>query len=481
MSNQQSNTLSGFIWRFIDRCGAQGVTFVVSIILARLLDPEAYGSVAIVIVITNIMQVFVDSGFGNALIQKKVADELDFSSVFYFNILSCTVMYLGLFFAAPLLAGFYGDAALTSLIRVMGLSLIISGVRNVQQAYAFRHLLFKKYFFATIGGTVCAAIAGIAMAYAGCGVWALVVQHIVTILVGTIVLWFTVKWHPRRMFSLERLKGLFSYGWKLLVSGLLETGYNEVRQLIIGKLYSTADLALYNKGNQFPSVIVTNVNSSINSVLLPTMSKEQDDRERVKAMTRRAIRTSTYIMAPLMVGLAVCAEPIIRLLLTDKWLACVPFLQIACASYFFYPVQTANLNAIKAMGRSDYFLRLEIIKTAVGLVLVLTTMWISVEALACSLLVNSLLCTVINAIPNKKLLHYSWLEQLKDILPNLALAVVMGVPVFLLNYLPLPTIVVLLLQILTGCAIYVGLSVVLKLEVFRYLLNAVKGFLHKGK
>ncbi len=477
--NTRNNAVNGLFWRFLERTGAQLVTFVVSIVLARLLEPTVYGMVALVTVFTNLLQVFVDSGMGNALIQKKDADDLDFSTVFYFNAAICVLLYVVAFLTAPVIANFYNNLELIPIIRVLSLTLIISGLRNVQQAYVSRNMLFRKFFFSTIGATIGSAVIGIAMAYMGCGVWALVGQQLSNMLIGTIILWFVVKWRPKAVFSFGRLKGLFSYGWKLLVSKLIDAVYNDIRSIIIGKKYSEADLAFYNQGKKLPNLIVTNINTSIDSVLLPIMADEQDDRERVKAMTRRAIRTSSYIMAPLMIGMAVCAEPIVRLLLTDKWIDCVLFMQMFCITYMFYPIHTANLNAIKAMGRSDMFLKLEIIKKLVGTTAVLITMFISVEAMACSLLITTLLSSIINAFPNKKLLNYSWFEQMKDILPNLGLAVVMGVPVFFVSYLPLPTITVLVLQLLTGAVIYIGLSALFRLEIFQYLLNILKGFIQK--
>ena len=240
----------------MERCGAQLVTFIVSIVLARLLDPVVYGTVALVTVIITLLQVFVDSGLGNALIQKKDADDTDFSTVFYFNIGMCLVLYAGLFFLAPLIAKFYGITELTPVIRVLGLTLVISGIKNVQQAYVSRHLMFKKFFFSTLGGTICAAIVGIALAVLGYGVWALVAQYLVNLLMDTVILWFTVKWRPKLVYSWHRWKGLFSFGWKLLVAAIIETVYQDIRQLIIGKKYSSEDLAYYNKGKQFPNLIV---------------------------------------------------------------------------------------------------------------------------------------------------------------------------------------------------------------------------------
>jgi len=471
--------ISNLVWRFAERCGAQLVSFIVSIVLARILAPEDYGTIALVTVFTAILQVFVDSGLGTALIQKKDADEIDFSSVFYFNFVVCLILYLGMFAAAPFIADFYGDVTLVPVIRILSLTIVISGVKGIQQAYVSRNMLFKRFFFSTIGGTIFSAVLGIAMAYAGFGIWALVAQQLSNTFIDTLILWITVRWRPTKSFSWTRLKYLLSFGWKLLVSSLLDTAYNNLRNLIIGKMYSSSDLAFYNQGDKFPKVIVTNINASIDSVLLPTMSSAQDDKERVKQMTRRAIKTSTYVMAPLMMGLAFCAEPIVSLVLTDKWLPCVPFLRIFCTTYMFWPVHTANLNAINAMGRSDWFLRLEIIKKIMGMTILLSTMWFGVMAMAYSLLLSSVLSQIINSWPNRKLLGYGYLEQVRDFAPGILLAVIMGICVYFISFLHLSTIVTLLIQFIVGAAIYIGVSAILKLEEFEYLLGMVKSFLKK--
>ena len=460
----KKSVIGNFIWRFAERCGAQLVTFIVSIVLARILDPKDYGTIALVTVFTTILQVFVDSGLGTALIQKKNADDLDFSSVFYFNFIVCIILYVGMFIAAPYIALFYKDTTLTPVIRVISLTIVISGVKGIQQAYVSKNMLFKRFFFSTIGGTIFSAVLGIAMAYMGYGVWALVAQQLSNTAIDTLILWLTVKWRPKKMFSYERLKGLFSFGWKLLISSLLDTAYNNLRNLIIGKLYSSSDLAFYNQGEKFPKVIVMNINASIDSVLLPTMSIEQDNPERIKQMTRRAIKTSTYVMAPLMMGLAFCAEPIVRLVLTDKWIFCIPFLRIFCITYMFWPVHTANLNAINAMGRSDWFLRLEIIKKIVGLAILLSTMWFGVMAMAYSLLLSSVLSQIINSWPNRKLLKYGYLEQVRDFAPGILLAVLMGICVHFVEYMSLPMIVTLVIQIVLGAIIYIVGYAILKLE-----------------
>lgn len=477
--NSRNKVINNFLWRFAERCGAQIVTLIVSIILARILTPNDFGKISLVLVFTTIMQVFVDSGLGTALIQKKDADDLDFSSVFYFNFVVCLILYVGMFTVSPFVAEFYEDALLTPIIRVTSLTIVISGVKGIQQSYVSRNMLFKRFFFATLGGTILSAFLGIGMAYAGFGVWSIVAQQLSNMAIDTLILWLTVKWRPKKMFSWKRLRGLLSYGWKLLVSSLLDTVYNNLRNLIIGKIYTSVDLAYYNQGDKFPKVIVTNINTSIDSVLLPSMSGQQEHRERVKSMTRRAIKTSTYIMAPLMMGLLFCAEPVVKLLLTDKWLPCVPYLRIFCFTYMFWPVHTANLNAIKAMGRSDLFLKLEIIKKVIGLTLLVFTMRISVMVMAYSLIISSILSQIINSWPNWKLLDYNYFEQLRDILPSIIISIFMGVGVYFIGFIPLPTIVTLPIQIIVGAMVYIGVSALLHLEEFEYLFGMVKSFLKK--
>lgn len=475
MNNTSTSVTTNFIWRFLERSGAQAVSLIVSIVLARILSPSTYGIIAIVTVFTNVLQVFIDSGMGSALIQKKNADDLDFSTVFYFNFAVCLTLYIFMFIAAPFIAKFYNMPDLIPVVRVLSLTLVISGVKNVQQAYVSRNMLFKRFFFSTLGGTITAAVVGITMAYCGFGVWALITQQLVNASIDTLILWVTVKWRPKLMFSFERLKGLFSYGWKLLVSGLLETVYTNMRQLIIGKMYSSSDLAYYNQGDKYTQVIVTNINTSIDSVLLPTMSRVQDDPSRVRAMTRRSIKVSTYIIAPMMLGIASIATPLVKILLTEKWLPCVPYLIIFCITYMFYPIHTANLNAIKAMGRSDLFLKLEILKKIIGLSLVFVTMWFGPLIMAASQLISCITSQLINSWPNKKLLNYPYKEQLMDILPNIGSAAIMFCGVWGLRLvLPFNGIIGMGIQVVTGILIYLGTSILTKNDSLFYILDVLK-------
>lgn len=477
--NENKTVFSNFIWRFAERCGAQLVTFIVSIVLARLLAPEVFGKVALITIFTTIMQVFVDSGLGTALIQKKNADDLDFSSVFYFNFVVCIILYMGMFVAAPLIAKFYNDLSLIPIIRVISLTIVISGVKGIQQSYVSRNMMFKRFFYSTLGGTIFSAFFGIGLAYTGFGVWAIVGQQLSNTAIDTLILWITVKWRPKKMFSWNRLKNLLSFGWKMLASCLLDTIYNNVRSLIIGKMYSSSDLAYYNQGNQFPNVIVNNINTSIDSVLFPTLAKEQEDKERVKNMTRRAIKTSTYVMAPLMMGLAFCAKPVVQIVLTEKWLPCVPFLQIFCITYMFQPIHTSNLNAIKAMGRSDLFLKLEIAKKIVGVTVLIFTMWFGVMVMAYSLLLTNVMGMIINSWPNRKLLNYSFKEQMIDIFPSIALALIMGAGVSIADKFGFSSLLTLLIQVPAGALIYLIGSKLLHLDSFEYLLEIIKSFVCK--
>ncbi|MBQ2960852.1 MAG: lipopolysaccharide biosynthesis protein [Oscillospiraceae bacterium] len=480
MNDKKQLVFTNLIWRFMERCGAQLVSFVVSIVLARLLEPELYGTIALVTVITAILNVFVDSGMANALIQKKDSDDLDFSSVFYFNVCFCLVLYAGLFVCAPLISRIYKMPDLVPIIRVLGLTIVVSGVKNVQQAYVSKTMQFRRFFFSTLGGTLFSAVVGIAMAYMGYGIWALVMQQLLNAAVNTAILWLTVGWKPKRMFSFERLKGLISYGWKLLASALLDTVYLKLYQLVVGLKYTASDLAFFNKGDQLCVLVVENINASIDSVLLPVLSSEQDNRDSVREMTRRAIKTSSYIMMPIMAGMAACAEPLIRLLLTEKWLPCVPYMQVFCVCYALYPLHTANLNAIKAMGRSDIFLKQEIIKKVLITAVILATMGISAFAIALGEIVSGVASLIINAFPNRKLMGYMYRMQLRDIMPAALASLAMAAVVWPVTLLGLHDIITLLIQVPLGVVVYVAISAIFKIESFSFMLGIVKKLLHRG-
>lgn len=483
MANEslKGKTIAGLFWTFAERIGAQLVSFVVSIVLARLLMPEEYGVIGIVLVFINICNVFVENGFGRALIQKKDADDLDFSSVFYFGLALSAVLYGGLYLAAPWIARFYQKEILSPVIRVMGLRLIIASVNSVQKAKVSREMQFRKFFFSTIGATMFSAVVGITMAYMGFGVWALVAQELTNVVTATIILFITIKWRPALVFSWQRMRALFRYGWKVLLASLVDTIYEDFRSLYVGKLYSAEDLAFYTRGRQFPYLIVDNINVSISNVLFPAISSQQGDIASVKAMTRRAMKTSAYILTPMLCGLAAVAEPLVVLLLTEKWLPCVPFMQILCINAALMPLQSANVQAIYALGRSDIVLRLNVLKKTFGFVMVLIFARISVLAMAWAGVVTGFVSLAINAFPNRKLLNYGVFEQLKDVLPCWAMSAAMMLLVMSVSALNLPLIPELAVMILVGVAAYVLMSVLFRVESFNYILDILRALLKKRK
>lgn len=479
--NYRGKALSGMAWKFAERILTKIVTGVVSVILARILLPEDYGVISLTTVFITLFDVFVTYGFGVALVQKKNADELDFSSTFYAGFVISTLLYIALFFLAKLIGDFYESPLLCTVLRVLGLRLPISALGTVQNAIVSRRLMFKQFFWASFIGTILSAVVGIWMAYAGYGVWALVGQQLTDIVVDKVFFLFATKWYPKWCFSFRRVKGLLNYGWKILVSGLINTGYVELRSLIIGKMYTKADLAYYDKGKTFPSVIENSIHAPINDVLFPILAKEQDDLARVKDMTRKTITTSCFFIFPAMVGLAVIAPTLVPVVYTAKWNPIVPFMQMLCVSFMFRPMQYANIQAIKAIGKSDVYLKLEIIKKCVGIALLIASLWFGVFWIVFAAVATEIIATVINAIPNKKLLNYSFGEQVKDILPYLLLTLVMGGAVFAMNYLPIRHIVRLVLQMLAGAGLYYLAARLTKPAAYRYCIEMLHDFRSKRK
>lgn len=474
MNTKKTTVVSGFFWRLGEGITAQLVSLLVSIVLARLLSPEDFGAVAMVMVFITIANVFVSSGFGNALIQKKDADNLDFSSVLYINIALSFVVYAVLFFCAPLVAGFYEMPVLSPVLRVLGIRIPIAAVNSIQHAYVSRNMLFKRFFWSTLIGTVISGVVGVIMAYKGFGIWALVAQYLTNTLMDTIVLWITVKWRPVLSCSWSRSKPLIKFGWKLLVSGLLDTGYTQLRSLLIGKMYTSEDLAYYKQGETYPQVLSSGINASLGSVLFPAMSQLQNDKAKIKELTRRSIQTCSYVIWPLMIGIGVAAEPLVRLLFTEKWLPCVPFLRIFCFTYGLWPIHTANLQAINALGRSDIFLKLEIVKKIMGLIILGITIPFGPLAIALGLIVADIASCFINASPNGKLLGYSFKEQFADLLSPFVLALIMGAIVFPVTLTGLCDIAVLLIQVVCGAAIYIAGSVISKQNGFMFIKSFYK-------
>lgn len=480
MKSNQSNTIkskvfSGLIWTFFERTFSQGITLVLSVILARLLSPNEYGLIAIVMVFISIADIFITSGFGNSLIQKKNADTLDFSSVFYFSIILSLVLYLILYAIAPIISLYYEMPELTIVMRVLGLYIPIIGFNTVQQAFVSKHMMFKKFFVATLSGSILSGLIGIIFALLGGGVWALVVQRLSNAMINTIVLWRIVRWRPRLEYSFQRMKGLISYGWKLLLSSLISNISENLTNLVIAKKFTTNDLAYYTQGSTYPRQIGLNINNTISKVLFPTLTQFQDNTLKIKMVMRRAIKVSTYIMTPMLIGLAVIAEPFVNVLLTDKWIGIVVYIQIFSIYYAFIPLHTINLQAIKAIGRSDLILKLEILKRLVGLTILFITIFFfnSPIIIALGMIIQSVTSGIVNAYPNKKLLNYGYSEQIRDIFPNIFVAVVMGILINFLNVFDLSSLLLLSLQVCLGIVIYILISYLIKIDSYIYLSNII--------
>ncbi|MBR4348397.1 MAG: lipopolysaccharide biosynthesis protein [Fibrobacter sp.] len=472
--------IASLFWKYCERLGTQLTQFVVSVVLARILAPDDFGVVALALIFIAIANIFVQSGLNTALIQKKDADDLDFSSVFWASLGISFIAYAVFFFAAPFIADFYGKEILVPVTRVLALTIPIGVLNSIQNAYVSRHMMFKKLFYRSFGAMIPSGIAGIVAALYGAGIWAIVIQQISISILNIAILWVVVPWHPSFKFSGTRLKSLFSFGWKLLCSSLLDACYSNLRGLIIGKVFTPADLAYYNRGDHFPNLVVNNINHSIQSVMLPSLSAYQDDRPMMKKLMRRSIVTTSFLILPMMAGLAVLAKPLILFLLGEKWLPCAPFVQIYCFIYAFRPIHTSNLSAINAMGRSDIFLKLEIIKEFVGIGILLGSLFLfnSPLGIAYGAALATLISAFINAHPNKKLLQYGYLEQMKDIFPSFLLSGFMAVCLHLFSQINIPIYISAILQIPLGIIIYTGIAKILHFECLDYLVNTIKGFRH---
>lgn len=476
-----NNIFKNFLWKLFERCGVQIVSFIVSIVLARILDPSLYGQIALVTIFLSVLRVFVDCGLGSALIQKKEADFLDYSTVFMCNLILCTGVYLLLFISAPFIADFYNMPDIKSLLRVMGVILIISGLRNVQQAYVAHNMMFKKFFFSTVGGILFSGLVGIAMAYLGFGVWALVGQNVSEVIVNTAILWFTVKWRPNYKFSLQRLKNLLPFASRLLLVSLIDNIYNSARQLIIGKVYTSSELAYFNRGKQFPEMMSTNINSSVDSVMFPVLSKLQDDKLYIKDTMRKVLKINCYLMFPIMVGMACVAPSLIAIVLTEKWMDSVPVMRLFCFSFLIEPIVMANINVLKSIGKAGIYLRVCIIQRLIGVFFILLFMNKGIVGFAISTIIVNYISLIIVSWPNKKLINYGIKEQFKDLFPYFLIACFMGLAVLFFGYLEIGLLLKLFLQVVIGVISYSIISFLLRVDSFMYCFDRVKSIFIKKR
>lgn len=474
MSSLKDKTVTGVIWSAVDRFSAQGIQFVFSILIARLLVPEDYGVVAMLGIFMAVSQTFIDSGFGAALIRKIDRTEEDFSTVFYFNIVVATLFYFVLFFAAPAIANFYNTPLLESITKVVALNLIIGSLSGIHNAKLSIAIDFKSRAKISIVSTLLTGAVGLWMAYAGYGVWALVVQNLFSSAIRTVLLWVIVKWYPKLVFSWKSFKELFSFGSKLLASGLLDTLYNNIYTLVIGKVFSPTTLGVYSKANalaQFPS---SNITSVLQGVTFPVLSTIQNEDDRLADAYKRFLKIAAFVVFPLMIGLSAVADPFIRLVLTDKWEGAIFLLQIMCFWMMWYPIHAINLNILQVKGRSDYFLKLEIIKKIQGVIVLCITVPMGIIAMCYGSLISSIICLVWNTHYTKKLIGYGFFAQMKDLLPIILHAFVMGLIVVIVVHF-MPTLwLKLIVGVLTGIIYYIAGAYVMKFPEMNELLSILK-------
>lgn len=480
MEISRHTVFKSLFWKFFERLGTQSAGFIVSIILARLLMPEQYGTIALIMIFINICNVIIDGGLNTALIQKKQANDTDFSTILYTSLLISVALYCLLFACAPLIAGFYRIGELTSIIRVLGVNLLFYSLNSIQRAYVSKHMLFNKLFYSSLLATIISGLIGILMAYAGWGVWALVALNLSGTVITCVTMWYSVRWRPMLVFSTESFRGLFNYGWKIFMTSFITVIFVEMRKMCIGKLYTPRDLAYYEKGEQFPNLIMTNIFTSIQSILLPTFSEYQDDRAKVKNMMRSSTKMSCFVIYPLMTGMMVTAPAMIHMLLGDKWMNAVPFIQIMCIAFFFRPITISNWEAIKAMGYSDITLKLEIVKKVIDIIILIVAININVLAIAWGVVLYDGICIIINLAPNARLLNYRIHEQVADAMPPLLISLAMGAIIYPLCRIGAGDLIQIILQIIAGIAAYTGLCYMFKEESLMYLLSLVRQRRAKG-
>lgn len=490
MENKKSETLgektiSGTIWTFAEKLLGQGASLIVSIFLSRLLFPEEYGVIAIASIFISISTVFVTCGLSTALVQKKIIQEIDYSTAFVASLFLSCIFFVLLFLGARPIALFFGakydTETIVWVIRLLSLNIPVGSLTTVQSAYVQKNFLFKKVFWASLIGTVISGIAGVACAYAGFGPYALVVQALTDVIVDLFFVTVFIKWLPKLKFSMEVFKELFGFSSKILLTTLIDRCYNSLTDFFIGKKYTSADLALYNKGKQFPDIICTNIEGSIEKVLFPAMSELQDNKEAFKRGVRRSIKTSSYIIFPMLVGIICVGESLIVFLFTEKWSGCVPYLIMMCLSFLTTSLRSPILQAIKAVGRSDIYLKLDIVKKIIGISALLISLPFGPLWICFGFLCSSILGLIVNLIPSKKLFDYSILEIIKDVFPIALLNLIMGGCVYAISFLKINSTVLLFIQIAAGIIIYLILSFVTKNEVFNYILTTLKPVVKKIK
>lgn len=477
----KSKAVSGASWSAIDTVAKFGISFLVSLVLARLLGPEEYGLIGLLTIFINVSNTIVDSGFSNAMIRKQGIKDIDYCTVFYTNLAFSLFLFVLLFFCASPIALFFNRVELVSLTRVLSLVIIINALALVQETQLVKKIDFKTQTKITIFASLISGSVGIGMAFCGCGVWSLVGQQLSSRLSNTLFLWLYNKWIPKLQFSWTSFKEMWGFGWKLLVSALINTVWKEINHVIVGKFYSPQTLGQYTRAQQFSSMGASNITSIVSRVSYPVLSSIQDDKSRLKAGYQRVIRTTMFPSFVVMMGMAAVARPMILVLIGEKWLPCVPFLQIICFSGMLYPLHAINLNMLKVQGRSDLFLRLEIIKKIIAVGPLLLGIFVDIYWMLGGGFITGLIAYYLNAYYSGPFLGYSIKDQIKDLLPSFAIALVMAIVVFLISLIELNPFILLPIQILVGAAFVIIVSELVKLPEYFEIKSILLQYLNKFK
>ena len=479
----QNRVVSSLAYKFIERLLVKGIGLIISVILARMLAPEDFGLIAIITVFINLSQTIIQSGLNTALVQNKDVTEEDYSTVFYISLLLSVVMIVVLFVSAPFIGQYYNLNTLILPLRIYALALIFGAFNSVQIARMQRNMQFKSMMICTLIATIASGTLGVVLAYLHCGIWALIAYYMSNVIFTSFAMLLVEKWIPRKEFSVARAKVLFDYGWKMLVSALLCSLYNDLRSLIIGKRYSAEDLGYYNRGQQFPNIISTTIDNTIQSVMFPTLATAQDSKETVRKLMQKSMTTGALLVFPAMFGLAAVGEPFIRVLLTDKWIPCIVYLQLICFAEANIPISSSSLIAIKAIGRSDVYMKLEIIRRTVMIAILAGSLFCfnSVKAVAIGYVISAWVDVVIISVPVSKLIGYSLFDQIKDLWKIVLASVIMMGAVFTIGKLPLPMILSLIIQIMIGAIVYILACRTLRIDSYVFIKNTLFGMLKKQK
>ena len=480
MESIKVSTLKGFVWKLAQSVGAQVVSFLVQLVLARILTPEDYGVVAIVSIFTNIAMVFINVGFSSAIIQKSNLTDRDISTIFYVNMFLSIIIYAILFFSAPLIAKFYDNLELISMLRISSLIVIIGGSYSIPQALLTRDLEFKKSSIACFLGALIQGLTGIYLALKGLGSWALIYSSLMNYIVCGFVICLMKKWCPKLVFSKKALLENIGFSLKIFLTEFFNSVFNNVRAIIIGKQYTTSDLAYYNKGNQIPTLIMVAVDGSMTSVLFPALSKYQDNWKKGLLVLRRSMKLSLFVCAPIMLGLFAVARPVILFLLTEKWNESVQYVQIGCIICLFWPL-SAQRHALNARGYSGVTLFLNVTGKIITLIFLLLTCKHSAQIMVLSTVFSSFVTMIIEAIIFQKYLDYNIKQQIKDILPIIVIAVVMAIVVYPIQFLGMNNFVTIVIQVSVGIIVYLLLSKICRIDSLDYIIGLIKGFLSKSK